>query len=109
MNGNGFNCGGQCEGSNKTIEESSFASNLNDIENKYVDSLLNGELKQIYKGVQLKCRDFKQQMITKNLVQMDKDYVSVLCFNECSIDHIIAKLLHAHFSHIRAVRCRVLI
>ena len=66
---------------NKGIEESSFVSNLNEIENKYVDSLLNGDLKQIYKGVQLKCKDFRNQMFAKNLVQLDKDYVSTISIN----------------------------
>ena len=61
--------------------QNAFVNKFADLENYYVDSLLKGELNQLYKGVQLNCSDFRQNVFSKNLELLDSKLVSKVVIN----------------------------
>lgn len=61
--------------------QNEFVNKFADLENYYVDSLLKGELNQLYKGVQLNCSDFRQNVFSKNLELLDSKLVSKFVIN----------------------------
>lgn len=51
----------------QTRNHSDIALSLNDLERTIIDSILSGELKQIYKTVQKNCENFRDQIFSKNV------------------------------------------
>jgi hypothetical protein len=54
---------------------------LDDLENNNINELLSGEFKQIYKGVQKKCENFRDRVFSRN--------VDILCTQIVSYIYVI--------------------
>ena len=64
----------------KHMKQNEFVNKFADLENYYVNSILKGELNQLYKDVQLNCSDFRQNVFSKNLGLLDSKLVSAYSF-----------------------------
>lgn len=64
----------------KHMKQNEFVNKFADLENYYVNSILKGELNQLYKDVQLNCSDFCQNVFSKNLGLLDSKLVSAYSF-----------------------------
>lgn len=51
--------------------QNTFIDGFSNMENYYINSLLKGELNQVYKGVQSNCADFRKNVFAKNLAILD--------------------------------------
>lgn len=51
----------------RTRNHSDIALCLDDLEKNHIDSILSGELKQIYKSVQKNCEHFRDQIFSNNV------------------------------------------
>lgn len=60
--------------------QNEFVNRFSDLENYYVNSMLKGDLNNIYKRVQSNCMDFRKNVFAKNLEVLDSKLVRIFTF-----------------------------
>ena len=60
--------------------QNEFVNRFSELENYYVNSMLKGDLNNIYKGVQNNCMDFRKNVFAKNLEVLDSKLVRIFNF-----------------------------
>ena len=53
---------------------------LYELENYYIDNVLSGDLKQIYKSVQIELEDFRKNVFSKNIDILYEKVVRIFYF-----------------------------